>query len=151
MLTTKKPFAFAQKCVTFGRSLTNCLFWLLWTYVCTRFLFQIRLVYSPKLYIFIFLFVFFFQDSVSQCSLGCPRTLSMDQAGIELKRSTYLCLLELKESITTTHPHRHFLWRHVTIKIKRTSLQAGNSLDRDADAGSTGKCSPVRRPWRLAG
>jgi hypothetical protein len=37
------------------------------------------------------LFVFVFQDRVSLCSLGCPRTPSVDQAGLEL-RDSEICL-----------------------------------------------------------
>ena len=35
--------------------------------------------------LFLFVFVFVFRDRVSLCSLGCPRTDSVDQAGLELR------------------------------------------------------------------
>jgi hypothetical protein len=35
----------------------------------------------------LFCFVLFFQDRVSLCSLGCPGTHSVDQAGLELRNS----------------------------------------------------------------
>jgi hypothetical protein len=34
--------------------------------------------------LFLFFYSFFFQDRVSLCSPGCPGTLSVDQAGLEL-------------------------------------------------------------------
>jgi hypothetical protein len=44
-------------------------------------------------YIQKFFFVcFVFQDKVSLCSSGCPRTHSVEQDGVRLKRSACLCL-----------------------------------------------------------
>ena len=41
---------------------------------------------------FILFYFLFFQDRVSLCSPGCPEIYSVDQAGLELKKSTCLCL-----------------------------------------------------------
>jgi hypothetical protein len=42
--------------------------------------------------LFVCLFVLFFRDRVSLCSPGCPGTHSVDQAGLEHKKSACFCL-----------------------------------------------------------
>jgi hypothetical protein len=66
-----------------------------------------------------FLFVFFFlvfRDRVSQCSSGCPRTHSVDQAGLELRNppASASQVLGLKVCATTT---QHLLGSLYDIKI----------------------------------
>jgi hypothetical protein len=49
-------------------------------------------------------FLFPFQDKVSLCSLGCPRTHSADQAGLELtERSACFCLPRI--GVKDVHHH----------------------------------------------
>jgi hypothetical protein len=52
----------------------------------------------------LFCFVLFFRNRVSLCSPGCPRTHSVDQAGLELRNSpaSVSQVLELKAFATTS-------------------------------------------------
>jgi hypothetical protein len=58
---------------------------------------------------FFFLFIFLFQDRVSLCSLGCPGTHCVDQAGLELRNlSASACqVLGLKACTITAQLHYH--------------------------------------------
>ena len=51
-----------------------------------------------------FFVCFIFQDRISQCSLGCPWTSSVDQAGLELRNlpASASQVLGLKACATTT-------------------------------------------------
>jgi hypothetical protein len=61
---------------------------------------------------FSFVFGFVFQDSVSLCSPGCPRTHSVDQAGLELRNppASASQVLELQACATTA-------WLNTVFKI----------------------------------
>jgi hypothetical protein len=52
---------------------------------------------------FLLLLLLFFQDSISLCSPGCPRTHSVDQAGLELRNppASASQVLKLKACATT--------------------------------------------------
>jgi hypothetical protein len=54
-------------------------------------------------FFFVVVAFFFFQDRVSLYSSDCPGTHSVDQAGLELKSTTCLCLLSA--GIKDTHHH----------------------------------------------
>jgi hypothetical protein len=58
---------------------------------------------SYKNYIFFFFFFLVFGDRVSLCSPGCPRTHSLDQAGLELRNPSASAsqVLGLKACTTT--------------------------------------------------
>jgi hypothetical protein len=50
-------------------------------------------VFMVCLFVCLFVFIFLvFRDRVSLCSPGCPGTHSVDQTGLELKKSACLCL-----------------------------------------------------------
>jgi hypothetical protein len=53
---------------------------------------------------------FFFWDRVSLCSLGCPGTHSVDQAGLELRNlpASASQVLGLKACATTARPYSNF-------------------------------------------
>jgi hypothetical protein len=69
----------------------------------------------PSMLAFLFLFVcfvllfvclfYFFRDRVSLCSLGCPGTHSVDQAGLELRDASASQVLRLK--VCATMPGTH--------------------------------------------
>jgi hypothetical protein len=56
-----------------------------------------------------FLFFVFFQDRVSLCSLGCPGTHSVDQAGLELRNPPVSAFQVLGLNVCTTTAGRSFL------------------------------------------
>jgi hypothetical protein len=57
------------------------------------------------------LFFFFFRDRIFLCSPGCPRTHSVDQAGLELRNppASASQVLGLKACATTTRHNHMFL------------------------------------------
>ena len=66
-------------------------------------------------YIFLFFFFFFlvFQDRVSLCSLGCPGTHSLDQAGRELRNLSASASQVLGLKACATTPSRNIFLRTV--------------------------------------
>jgi hypothetical protein len=66
------------------------------------------------------------QSRVTLCSPGCPETLSVDQAGLDLKRSTRLYLL----SAGIKDVHHHHL-----AKIERKNYVAQNSTTKIEKVG----------------
>jgi len=86
---------------------------------------------------FVFFFFVFFWDRVSLCSLDYPRTCSVDQAGLKLKRSTCLCLpsagikgMHIHCPASFTHASAHtFVCTHTYINIHthtNTHIYMGN-------------------------
>jgi hypothetical protein len=59
-----------------------------------------------------------FQDRVSLCSSGCPRTHSVDQAGLELRNlpASASQVLGLKACATTAQPEGLILVAHIWAK-----------------------------------
>jgi hypothetical protein len=57
------------------------------------------------------LFVFVFRDRISRCSPGCPRTHSVDQAGLELRNlpASASQVLGLKACATTPVVCKYFI------------------------------------------
>jgi len=73
--------------------------------LCSRIKGDDCLVFVVFVFVFVFFFSFsFFQSRVSLCSPGFPVTHSVDQAGLEFKRSTCFCLLS--SGIKSVHHHR---------------------------------------------
>jgi hypothetical protein len=71
---------------------------------------------SPSfLFFFFFVFFFFFRDRVSLCSLGCPGTHFVDQAGLELRNppASASQVLGLKACATTPGLILFFFKRNV--------------------------------------
>jgi hypothetical protein len=63
---------------------------------------------------------FCFQDRVSLCSLGCPGTHSVDQAGLELKRSTCLCLPSAVIKGVHHHQSQSLMYSHLESQTVKT-------------------------------
>jgi hypothetical protein len=63
-------------------------------------------------FIFYLFILFIFQDRVSLCSLACPGTHSVDQAGLELRNppASASQVLGLKACATTAQPIFYFLF-----------------------------------------
>jgi hypothetical protein len=59
---------------------------------------------------FFFFFFFFFRDRVSLCSLGCPGTHSVDQAGLELRNPPASASSVLRLKVYMRHHARPLLF-----------------------------------------
>ena len=74
------------------------------------------------LFLFLFCFVLFFQDRVSLYSPGCPRTHSVDQAGLELRNppASASRVLGLKACATT--PSRFSFFKSIYFIIYKYTV-----------------------------
>jgi hypothetical protein len=69
-------------------------------------------------FFFFFFLVFFFWDRVSLCSPGCPRTHSVDQAGLELRNSPASASRVLGLKAWTTTPGLKMGSKELTLVFK---------------------------------
>jgi hypothetical protein len=74
--------------------------------------------------IVIFLFCFVFRDRVSLCSPGCPGTHSVDQAGLELRKTPASAsqMLGLKACATTARLQAKFFFQLTYIGLAFNSM-----------------------------
>jgi hypothetical protein len=77
-------------------------------------------------FVFVFVFVFvFLQDRVSLYSPGCPRTYSVDQAGLELRNPPASASQALGLKTCTTTARLNFVSVYIFIQFRKVAWGGG--------------------------